>query len=282
MMSDSSKTYLLVGTVTKDLLPGDTFTIGGTVTYASTVVQNLGWQPVIVTRATPDFRPPPHLAAADWHILPSTEMTTFRNEYFPEGRLQTIGPIADAINPTDIPPRYRTIKLVHICPLAQDVAPEITDVFADSLLFSTPQGWLRQWDDRGIVSLGGWQKMEPILPRLNAAVISIEDVEGDWSIVERWAPHVPILVVTQGETGCTIFYKNQRIVVPPRPANPTDLTGAGDVFAAAFFIRYFETRDIWQAGRFANVTASMAIELPGVAGAPTRNEVEAYLAEHPV
>ena len=71
------------------------------------------------------------------------------------------------------------------------------------------------------------------------------------------------------------------MAVPPRPAEPTDPTGAGDVFAAAFFIRYHETDDLWQSAYFANVVASMAIERSGPEGVPARDEVEAYIAQHP-
>jgi sugar/nucleoside kinase (ribokinase family) len=275
------QTYLLVGTVTKDLLPDGDFTIGGTVTYASTMAKSLGWQPLIVTRAPADFKPPAHLADLEWRILPTPEITTFRNVYYPQGRVQTIGPIAASIRKRDIPPDCRQAAIAHLCPLAQDVEPAVASIFADSLLIATPQGWLRQWDEQGIVSLGQWQEMEQTLPQFQMAVFSIEDVEGDWNIIERWIKQSPLLIVTEGEHGCTVFQHGEAQKVPPRPANPTDLTGAGDVFAAAFAIRFQETSDLWVSARFANVAASMAIERPGAQGVPTRAEIEAYLALNP-
>lgn len=282
MSDNEAQSYLLIGTVTKDLLADGQTTTGGTVTYAATVAKNLGWRPVIVTRATPEFVPPAHLVDVDWRILPSPETTTFRNDYYPEGRVQTIGPIASVIGPDDIPADCRDASLVHLCPLAQDVTPEITGDFDRSCLFSTPQGWLRQWDEQGIVSLGGWRKMETILPRLHAAVVSIEDVEHNEAIIEAWTPLIPILVVTRGELGCTVFHRGQRLDVPPRSSQPVDPTGAGDVFATAFFIRLHETGDVRQAAYFANVTASMAIERPGVSGTPNRIEIESYIAQYPM
>jgi 1D-myo-inositol 3-kinase len=273
--------YLLIGTVTKDLLPNDRFTTGGTVTYAGAVVNRLEWQPIIVTAAAADFTPPPYLAAADWRILPSPATTTFRNIYTTQGRRQIVGPIARSISPLDIPADCRNISLVHLCPLAQDVEPAITALFDNSLLVTTPQGWLRQWDANGIVSLGEWQSAPEILPKVQVTVISIEDIEGNWAIAEKWAAQTSILIVTQDKEGCTIFHHDQRWTVPPRPAHPTDPTGAGDVFAAAFFIRYHETDDLWQAAYFANVFASMAIERSGPEGIPSRDEVEAYIAQNP-
>ena len=46
MVQRIDRTYLIIGHVTKDLLPDERFVIGGTVTYASTVVKRLGWRPV--------------------------------------------------------------------------------------------------------------------------------------------------------------------------------------------------------------------------------------------
>jgi len=276
-------TYLLIGTVTKDLLPDNNFSIGGTVTYATVVVKTLGWQPIVVTTAASDFVPPHYLADVDWRVLPSPHTTTFRNEYDSQGhRHQTIGPICRPINTADIPADCRQLPLVHLCPLAQELDPSITEIFNDSLLVSTPQGWMRQWDAQGRVSLGEWVGADKILPKLQVAVISIEDIEEQWDIAYNWAARIPVLIVTQGEAGCTILHQGQEIAVPPRPAQPVDPTGAGDVFAAAFFIRLHETEDLWQSARFANVTASMAIERFGPEGVPTRLEIESYLAQNPV
>jgi sugar/nucleoside kinase (ribokinase family) len=279
----TDKTYLLIGTVTKDLLSDNSFTVGGTVTYATTVVKALGWRPTVITTSAADFSPPPYLADVDWRIMPSTETTTFRNVYDAFGnRQQTIGPVARAINTADIPADCRTADLVHLCPLAQELAPSITTIFKNSLLMATPQGWMRQWDEQGLVSLGDWVGADEILPELKAAVISIEDIEGQWTIAENWAAKVSILIVTQGDEGCTIFHQGRKQSVSPRPAQPVDPTGAGDVFAAAFFIRYYETGNLWQSARFANVTASMAIERVGPEGVPSRKEIETYIAQNPM
>jgi sugar/nucleoside kinase (ribokinase family) len=45
-----------------------------------------------------------------------------------------------------------------------------------------------------------------------------------------------------------------------------DPTGAGDVFAAAFFVRLTQTGDPWKAARFANRLATASITLEGVGG----------------
>jgi sugar/nucleoside kinase (ribokinase family) len=58
-----------------------------------------------------------------------------------------------------------------------------------------------------------------------------------------------------------------------------DATGAGDIFAAAFFARLHQTRDPWEAARFATNLASHSVTRVGLSGIPTREEVEGCLME---
>jgi sugar/nucleoside kinase (ribokinase family) len=58
---------------------------------------------------------------------------------------------------------------------------------------------------------------------------------------------------------------------PPQPE--VDPTGAGDVFAAAFFINLYETNDPWASARFANQVAALSITRAGLAGVPTPDEI---------
>jgi len=58
-----------------------------------------------------------------------------------------------------------------------------------------------------------------------------------------------------------------------------DTTGAGDVFAAAFFFRLYTTRDPWEAARFATQLASISVSRPGLQGIPTQEEIQDCMAE---
>ncbi len=272
----ADKTYLAIGHVTKDLLPEGGFVVGGTVIYAAAVAKRLGWRPIVVTAAA-DFKPPACLDGVDWTILPSDETTTFRNQYAAEGRRQVVGPVARSIMADDIPAVLRRPAMVHLGPVAQELEPSLARLFPDSLLVATPQGWMRRWDTDGVVSLDTWRGAEEILPQLRAVVLSVDDIQGDWAVAERWAKQIAVLVVTQDEQGCTLFHRGEQRSFPARPARVIDPTGAGDVFAAAFFIRWAETGDPGQAAVFANVTASMALQRPGPGGVPSRVEVEEYV-----
>jgi sugar/nucleoside kinase (ribokinase family) len=56
-----------------------------------------------------------------------------------------------------------------------------------------------------------------------------------------------------------------------------DPTGAGDLFAGAFFVRYRQSGNPWSAARFAISLASASVTRPGLAGLPTREEIAVAL-----
>ena len=58
-----------------------------------------------------------------------------------------------------------------------------------------------------------------------------------------------------------------------------DDVGAGDVFAAAFFVRLHATRDPWEAARYATLLAARSVTRPGLRGVPTPEEIEASAVE---
>jgi sugar/nucleoside kinase (ribokinase family) len=58
-----------------------------------------------------------------------------------------------------------------------------------------------------------------------------------------------------------------------------DSTGAGDIYAAAFFTRMYTTRDPWEAARFATQFASYSVTRLGLESIPTQSEIQACLME---
>jgi sugar/nucleoside kinase (ribokinase family) len=124
------------------------------------------------------------------------------------------------------------------------------------------------------LSVEAWPAAAQVLGQVSAAVISIVDVNGDWAVAEGWARAVPVLAVTEGAAGCTVFTRahGARQFRAP-PAAEVDPTGAGDIFAAAFFVHLYETGDAWGAARLANEVAALSVSRAGLAGVPGREEV---------
>ena len=276
--------YLAIGTITKDLV-GDGYTIGGTVTYASATACKLGKKAAIVTSAEPDLVLPDVLADVQVICLPSQATTTFRNVYINDTREQYISALSDPIDPDAIPAEWHRVPLVHLGPLVGEYDESLVDLFPNSRIMATAQGWLRSWDETGHVSLGKWNGADRLLPHLSALILGEEDICGDPGCIERYVSVTRTVVLTHGARGATVYHADQVRHVPTRPAKEVDLTGAGDVFAAAFLIALDETaqssgsEDPWEAARFANVVASFSVEGPGTSAIPSREQVEHYLEQ---
>jgi sugar/nucleoside kinase (ribokinase family) len=147
------------------------------------------------------------------------------------------------------------------------------------MLGLTPQGWLRTWDDAGRVHLGPWPEAPHALSIADAAVLSIEDVDGDEEQIEAMANKCRVLAVTEGAAGARLYWNGDLRRFRALQVKAVDPTGAGDIFAAAFFWRFSTTRDPWAAARFATHLASFSVTRRGLEGIPTREEIQTCLVE---
>ena len=138
---------------------------------------------------------------------------------------------------------------------------------------------MRTWDGAGRVSPCKWDSAEALLPRAGAVVISREDVGGDEELIESMAHQTRVLVVTEGVAGSVLYWNGDRRRFRPPDVNEVDPVGSGDIFAAAFFIRLFMTRDPWEAARLATLVASRSVTRAGMAGIPTPKEIEQCTVE---
>lgn len=268
--------YLIIGHVVQDVVP-EGYTVGGTTTYSSITARNLGRRPGIVTRLAPDFVWPPALHGVEVHRVSSAQTTTFHNVYHNGHRQQFLLARAPAIEPDDVPTAWRQTPIVHLGPLDRELDERFATLFPGSLVGVTPQGWLRQWDEAGRVRMRPWVEAPQILPHVDVLVLSVEDLNGNAALIDEYARLTRIAVMTQGPLGCVVFTEGMEKPVAGFPVEEVDPTGAGDVFAAAFLVRLQETQDPFEAARFANATASFCVEQPGVAGIPTREQVEERL-----
>jgi sugar/nucleoside kinase (ribokinase family) len=173
-----------------------------------------------------------------------------------------------------VPAPWRTAPIIHIGPITNEVDSSLPNGFSPTLLGLTPQGWMRQWDSNGLVSPGEWANSESALMQAGAVVFSREDVNGDDILIEHMAQQTKILVVTEGAAGAVLYWHGDRRRFRAPTVGEVDATGAGDIFAAAFFVRYLNTRDPWEATRFATLLASHSVERAGLDGIPTQLEIE--------
>ena len=87
-----------------------------------------------------------------------------------------------------------------------------------------------------------------------------------------------LVALTRGAAGVRLIGRDGVEDVPACPARVHDPTGAGDVFAAAYIVRYSETGDVLTAAQFASAAAALAVEGRGVESIGDRAQIEARLA----
>jgi|Deesub1362A_J573_1020465.scaffolds.fasta_scaffold00976_14 sugar/nucleoside kinase (ribokinase family) len=268
--------YLLIGHLSRDLTPQG-HTLGGSVAYASRTLAAMGVAVGVVTScaAEEDLSP---LTGIDLVCREADETTTFENRYRAHGRSQRLLGRARPLGVDDIPTSWEKPPLVHLAPIADEVDPYLAKTFPAALRVATPQGWLRRWDESGLVSPKPWRILLEILPDLHAAALSIEDLGGDEEALEQLAGACPLLAVTRGAQGATIFWHGQRRDLPAPQVQQVDPTGAGDIFAAVLFRGLQEGLDPYQAARGAIALAARSVNRHGLEGTPSPAEIQASLA----
>ncbi len=271
--------YVVLGHICADLQPDGTTRLGGTALFASLTAHRLGLRAAILTACAPDFdlsELPVEIAVVR---QPATETTLFENRYDNGKRTQFLHGRATTIDLGRLPVAWRQAPIVHLAPVIQEVPFTTAAVFEQPLLGATPQGWLRSvLDDKHVVTEPA-ALLDLPFDRSHIVVLSEEDVQGREELVRRLAERLALVVLTRAERGATVFQHGRPTDVPAFEADVVDPTGAGDVFAAAFFAALHQGRDPITAARWACAAAACAIEGPGSTTLPTAAQVERRVRE---
>lgn len=271
--------YVVVGHLSLDKMPDGSTRLGGTAAYAALTAQRLGLRVGVVTalRGPADLA---HLDAPNLFVtgVETPVLTTFALEETPSGRRVRVLQVGPRLYAHHVPPAWRSAAIAHLAPVAQEVEPTVAQVFRRGLLALTPQGWLREWDADGWVRPGAWPEAAYLLPRAGAVVLSDEDLGHDEARIPELARQTPLLVVTRGASGADLYWQGQ-VYHHDAPAVPVvDPTGAGDIFAAVFFVRLYQTRDPLDALARATYLAAQSVTRPGLEGVPTTEDIAAALS----
>ncbi|MGA2819862.1 MAG: PfkB family carbohydrate kinase [Anaerolineales bacterium] len=265
--------YLVIGHLTRDR-GAEGMRLGGTVAYSGLTAAAFGFRTAAVTACSSDEELA-ELREIQTVRVASERTTVFENLYKDGVRRQRVESVAARLPEAAIPTTWRRPRLVHLAPVAGEMDASLLDLFPDSFRGVTSQGWMRTWDAAGQVSPQVTPQAETAARKASAQVFALEDLDGD----EGWIAHLvelcPITAVTEGRAGCRVYWNGHLRHLAAPSVEEVDSTGAGDVFAAAFFIRLLETGDPWEAGRLANQVAAASVRRPGLRGVPTPQEVAA-------
>jgi hypothetical protein len=265
--------YLVVGHVTADQTP-DGPSLGGTATFSSLVATVLGKRVGLLTAAS--FEPGLIDILGDVRVarVPAVDTTRFTNTYENLVRHQKVETVAPSLSAKQLLPEWRDTPILHLAPVAREVENDFLSAFPKAFIGVTPQGWMRAWDESGLVRASDWSNANAVLQRANAVVMSHEDLD-DPGRVDEWARRAKVLVVTHGDAGAVVYHKGAAHHSPAfASGNVVDPTGSGDFFAAAYFVRLKESGDPFASADFANCVASFAVEHKGFEAVPTAEQIQ--------
>ncbi len=210
---------------------------------------------------------------------PNSTQTVFEDRVDRDARYQRLVSRAPAIKRSlgALGQRGRDAATVFACPLLDELPLDCRDWFRSDFACLIPQGWFRSVSTDGEITL-----FDPYTTAITGPwdliVLSEDEAETTEDLAD-WEGLTGLLAVTKGSKGATVFSEGrQHEITALKPPALVDTTGAGDVWSAAFTVRYQETQDIEQAGRFAAAAAAICVSRPGLKGVPgSRTEVERLL-----
>jgi 1D-myo-inositol 3-kinase len=276
--------FVAIGHVTLDQTPRGTRP-GGAAYYTAVTAHRLGLRVGLLTSFGPDFPREAIPAGIEVVNVPAERTTTFRigqSRVGQSGRTRELAVLARAadLEAEALPGAWQDATLGALAPVTGEVDPGFAAAFPETSLVALPQGWMRQRGKGGILAPQPWEDADLVLPRVQALVVSHEDVEPFEKDAFEWFEQVPIGAVTHGPAGAVLFVNGERYGVEPDVAVEKDETGAGDVFAAALLIAYNRDSNAWDAAAIAACCAAASVEAEGVAGVPERARLEARLAAY--
>ena len=264
---------LALGHVSRDRRPGGDV-LGGSVAYGALAARKLGWDAAILTTAGPDFEPERELPGIPVFLRRSAATTRFVNEYDEEGtRRQVVTARAEDVDLAPLPDSWRAPDVLLLGPLVGELAGVGAPALEAGCVGAIAQGYVRAIDASGTVSARPWVRPERDLLGVHVLFLSEHDLEDAGSRARELLAHVPMIALTRGWRGLTLLSRQATHEVPSLPRPEVDPTGAGDVFATAFLVRYQETGDPLEAAAFGACAASCVVEGVGAASLGDRGEV---------
>lgn len=271
--------YLAIGHLTLDRLPDGGFIPGGTALYGAVQAARLGLRAGVLTAGHGAALAGPLAPYRDALVLDlaeTPETTVFVNVGIGAARRQSVegwaGPLA-------LTGRVPEARIVHLGPVAREIEPAALPEFAPGVFVgATPQGWLRRWGADGRVTEHPLDLPPELTGRLDALVLSETEAPLARAAIAAVRGGGGLVAVTRGASDCLLLNRAGELRVPTAERPIVDDTGAGDVFAAAFFVAIAEGQPPLAAVRFAHAAAGLSIGGLGASAIADRAAIERALA----
>jgi len=269
--------FLCIGHCCHDKVQ-DGYILGGTSSYSAMIAKAWNKDVSILTSVGDDFAFHDEFTSRDisMYNVPATRTTCFQNIYQNGNRTQYLLARANTLVEKDIPKLVQETPVVLFGLIADEVDQTLLASFPNSLKGASIQGFLRAWDDKGLITPKSmdWS----LLTNIDIVILSDEDIAGVSHYIENIKAHCHQVVLTHGSKGATVYLNHKEYFFPSYPTSEVDPTGAGDVFTTAYILEYHKTNDIRKACIFAHCAASFIIEAQGISNLPTLDQVYERMA----
>jgi sugar/nucleoside kinase (ribokinase family) len=271
--------YMTVGHVTADVAADGSRRPGGSAFYSALQAARLGQRALVVTRGNRreiEELLEPFRGELELEIFPAPHTTALQTDARGGLRRQRVlawaGPIAE-----DLAVRA---SILHLAPVARET-PARWEGHAE-FVGLTPQGLVREWDEssKEIVLAPAEAAAGEVGSVCDALVMSREERASCATLIARAQETGAVIAVTAGASPTTVLAPGRRAlqVAVPAVEDPKDDVGAGDVFAAAFFVMLAQGRPPALAAAFANAAAAVRMAGEGAEAIGDTSAIEARLA----
>ncbi len=291
--------YTTLGHVTIDVMPDGSRQPGGTAFYGALQAARLGQRTLVVTRGCArelEELLEPYRAEIELSIMPAGHTTTLYTTGSGTARRQRVlawaGPLAQEI--------HLDTAILHLAPVARETPTRWRGEAA--FVGLTPQGLVREWSGSdGEMSLLAPARSDPALgtpvaradappgrgvedalglaERCDAIVVSERERASCAGLIEAARGAGAVVAITAGPWPNTLLLPGGAVLEPQVPGieHLCDDLGAGDVFAAAFFVALAERCSPEAAAAFANAAAAVRMQGAGPDAIGERPAIEARL-----
>jgi sugar/nucleoside kinase (ribokinase family) len=277
--------YTTIGHVTIDVLEDGSRRAGGSAFYSALQASRLGCRALILTRGVPE-EIEETLAAyrheLELKVIPAAHTTTLATVGAGSERTQRVlawaGPIEQGSAVVDT-------SILHLAPVARESARGWAG--RADFVGLTPQGLARVWSRPGARPAATMTLAPPtaaaeqLAVSCDAVVVNRQERAACAGLIAAANAAGAAVAITAGGQPSTILAPDGsalELQVPPL-AHPADDLGAGDVFAAAFFIALADRRSPQDSARFANAAAAVRMLGVGPDAIGGREAIEARMEE---
>jgi 1D-myo-inositol 3-kinase len=279
-MTGVSCDYTTVGHVTADVMADGSRRPGGGAFYSALQAARLGWRARIVTRgvrAEIEQLLAPFAAELELEVAESQHTTTLATSITGRARSQRMLAWAGQIG-EDL--RVDT-AILHVAPVARETRAHWRG--RARFVGLTAQGLVRTWARIGAPVMPAALQRALVPERCDAIVISSHERDSCAALLAGFEASGgdrstgPVVAVTDAAAPTELYLpdgQSARVRVPA-VVSPCDDIGAGDVFAAAFFVALAEGSAPEPAASLANAAAAVRIAGDGPGAIGDRAIIEA-------